>query len=163
MLLNFHSIACIRFWYWRLDNFEKTSNTHEDLMTMDALTTGIVISYGRLFSAGNGSTKLNSKIIPPPLNPVHQEILNLRNTKYAHHGGHESVESRLEIHFKDESIDIIPNLEIIVCLGAPKEWASLLEWLDTYMYKTIGEQLSLLKKKTGIEWNMPHSDPPRWV
>lgn len=163
MLLNIHSVACIRFWYWRLGNFKKTLNMHEDLMAMDALATSVVISYGRLFSSGNGSTKLSSKIIPPSFKHVHQEILNLRNTKYAHHGGHESIESTLEIHIKDECIDIIPNLEFIVCFGAPKEWAPLLEWLDTYMYKTIEEQLLLLKKKTGIEWNMLHGDPPRWV
>lgn len=163
MLLNIHSVACIRFWYWRLDNFVKSPHIHEDLMTMDALTTSIVMSYGRLFSSGNGSTKLSNNIIPPSFKLVHQLIINLRNTKYAHHGGHESIESKMEIDFQGESINVIPNFEILVCLGAPKEWGPLLEWLDTYMHETVTKQLALLTEKTGIEWNMPNGNAPRWV
>jgi len=163
MLLNIHSVACIRYWYWRLGNFVQSPYLHEDLMMMDSLTTSIVMSYGRLFSSGNGSTKLSYNIIPPAFELVHDDIIKLRNTKYAHHGGHESIDSKLEIDFKAECISVIPNLEIIVCLGAPKEWGPLLEWLDTYMYETIAKQLSLLTEKTGIEWNMPSGDAPRWV
>lgn len=163
MLLNIHSVACIRFWYWRLGNFAKTPQIHEDLMTMDALTTSIVMSYGRLFSSGNGSTKLNNNIIPPSFKLVHQHIIDLRNTKYAHHGGHESIESNLGFDFQGGCINVIPNLEILICFGAPKEWGPLLEWIDTYMHETIEKQLSLLTKKTGIEWKMPNGDAPRWI
>lgn len=163
MLLNIHSVACIRFWYWRLDNFVISPQTHEDLMTIDALTTSIVMSYGRLFSKGNGSTKLSKNIIPPSFKIVHEKIISLRNTKYAHHGGHESVESSMEINFHGECINVIPNLEISVCFGAPKEWGPLFEWLDSYMHETITQQLSLLKEITGIEWKIPNGDAPRWI
>lgn len=55
MAFNIQSVANIRYWYWLLANFKKTPNQHEDLMAMEALTTSIIISYGRLFSAGNGN------------------------------------------------------------------------------------------------------------
>ncbi|TCC95018.1 hypothetical protein [Pedobacter hiemivivus] len=163
MLLNIHAVASIRFWYWRLGNFVKSPHIHEDLMMMDALTTSIVMSYGRLFGSGNGSTKLSNKIIPPSFKLVHQHIIDLRNTKYAHHDGHESIESNMEIDIQGECINVIPNLEILICFGAPKEWGPLFEWLDTYMHETIKIQLSLLTEKTGIEWNMPNGDAPRWI
>jgi hypothetical protein len=163
MLLNIHSVACIRYWYWRLGNVVQSSYIHEDLMMMDALTTSIVMSYGRLFSSGSGSTKLSNRIIPREFKLLHEDIIRLRNTKYAHHGGHESIDSKLELVFKGECISVIPNLEIIVCLGAPKEWGALFEWLDTHMHETIAKQLSLITEKTGIEWNMPNGDAPRWV
>ena len=163
MLLNIYSVACIRFWYWRLGNFEKSPRLHEDLMTMDALTTSIVMSYGRLFSSGNGSTKLNNDVIPSSFKLVHQHIINLRNTKYAHHDGHESIESKVEIDIQEEYINVIPNLNFLVCLGAPKEWGALFEWLDNYMYEIMEKQLSHLTKQTEIKWNFPERDPPRWI
>ena len=92
-----------------------------------------------------------------------QQIIELRHTKYAHHGGHESIEPKLELDFRGECINVIPNLEILVCFGAPKEWGPLLEWIDGYMHETIAKQLSLLTDKTGIEWKMPDGDAPRWV
>jgi hypothetical protein len=163
MLLNIHSVASIRFWYWRLGNFVKSPHLYEDLMTMDALTTSIVMSYGRLFNAGTGTTKMSTKIIPSSFELVHQDIIKLRNNKYAHHGGHESIESKVALEVKEEYINVTPNLEIIMCLGAPKEWGALFEWLDNYMHEIIEKQLSYLTKKTGIKWNMPNGEAPRWI
>lgn len=163
MLLNINSVACIRFWYWRLGNFVKTPHIYEDLLAMDALTTSIVMSYGRLFNSGIGTTKISNKIIPSSFEIVHQEIINLRNNKYAHHGGHESIESKIVLDIKEECINIAPQLEIFVCFGAPKEWGPLFEWLDSYMYEIMEKQLSYLTKKTGIKWNFPDRDPPRWI
>jgi len=163
MALNLHSVSCIRFWYWRLGNFYKSSDLHEDIMEMDALTTSIVISYGRLFGTGEGTTKLKNNIVPPPLEIIHNNIITLRNTKYAHHGNHESIEAKVEISFNGLSLEVIPNLEFGIYLGAPKDWAPLFEWLDNHMHETITKHLSFLTKTTGIEWDMPYGDAPRWV
>jgi hypothetical protein len=37
MFLNIHSVASIRFWYWRLSNFMKSHQIHDDLMSMEGL------------------------------------------------------------------------------------------------------------------------------
>ncbi|WP_426330044.1 hypothetical protein [Pedobacter sp. R-06] len=163
MILNLHSVANIRFWYWSLGNFSKSSNIHKDLMNMDALTTSIVISYGRLFAGGNGSIKLKDDIIPDSFKLVHDAIIDLRNQKYAHHGGHRSIESVIKIEYIDSTLSIFPTMNLDICFGAPKEWASLFEWLDNFMYANIDKQLFFLTRKTGIEWKIPHGDAPEWV
>lgn len=163
MILNLHSVACIRFWYWRLGNFQSSSNLHEDIMEMDALTTAIVMSYGRLFATTERTTKLKNEVVPTSLESVHKNIIDLRNMKYAHHGNHDSIDAKVEIRFNGTSLEVAPNLELGIYFGAPKHWAPLFEWLDQYMYETISNHMSFLTKQTGIEWKIPLSEPPRWV
>lgn len=43
------------------------------------------------FLEGTGSSMLNKSIIPVELQDVHEEITNLRNGKYPHHGEHNNV------------------------------------------------------------------------
>jgi len=77
MLLNMFAVSNIRYWYRCLSHFKKSPNLHEDIMQMDALTTSIVISYGRLFGKGTNTTMLNERVIPEPLRQIHKSIIDL--------------------------------------------------------------------------------------
>ncbi len=163
MMLNMYAVSNIRYWYWCLSHFKKTEKLHEDIMKMDALTTSIVVSYGRLFGKGTKSTILNQKIIPDSLKQTHKSIINLRHERYAHHGVHTSIENNIRIKFNGFSFVITPDMQIGIWLGAPKEWASLFSWLDAHMYETMKKNLELLTKKTGIEWTILHGSSPHWI
>lgn len=163
MLLNMYAVANIRFWYSCLRNFRKSGDIDSDLKQMDAFATSIIISYGRIFTGAQGAKKLNDNIIPFDLLPVHKQIIDLRHAKYAHHGELSTFEKDLQVEYIDSSFIITPKLEVEFCLGAPKEWAPLFEWLDEFMYNNIHDMLASLTKETGIEWKFPHGPTPPWI
>lgn len=163
MLLNIYTISNIRFWYSCLANFRKSEDISKDILQMEAFTTSIVISYGRIFSGGTGTTTLNDKIIPGFLIPIHQEIIDLRHGKYAHHGEHSFFEKNIEVSYIDNSFTITPKIEVEFCLGAPKKWAKLFEWLDAYMYDTVQNTLLYLSSSTGVEWKFPNGPVPSYI
>lgn len=163
MLLNMYSISNIRFWYSCLSNFRKSEDVNRDILQMEALTTSIIISYGRIFGVGTGSTILNDKIIPDILFPIHKEIINLRHSRYAHHGEDSFLEKAIDVSYDGSSFVIIPKLEIGFWLGAPKKWADLFEWLDGYMYDKVQNTIKSLSSKTGIEWKFPHGSTPLYI
>jgi hypothetical protein len=163
MILNMNAVHNIRYWYWCLSNFPKSQNLHEDMMKMDTFTTSIIISYGRLFGDGDGATKLRKDKVPESVRHVHDDIINLRHGRYAHHGEHETIKTRLGIQANGSSIFVNPGINFLVCLGAPKEWAPLFQWLDKYMYEILYKRLDLLTKKTGIEWKIQDGPPPHWI
>lgn len=163
MILNMNSVHNIRYWYWCLSNFPKSENLHEDLMKMDAFTTSIIISYGRLFGKGDAAMKLSKDNMPESVRHVHDDIINLRNLRYAHHFQHETIKTRLEIQASGSSILINPGINFLVCLGAPKEWAPLLKWLGEHMHELLYKRLDLLTTKTGKKWEIQNGPPPHWI
>ncbi|PUV24380.1 hypothetical protein [Sphingobacterium athyrii] len=163
MLLNIYAIANIRFWYSCLANFRKSDDMQKDILQMEALTTSIIVSYGRIFGKGTGTTVLKEQIIPTELMIVHKEIIDLRHAKYAHHGELSTLEKGIEVNYVDSSFMITPKFEIGIWLGAPKHWAPLFEFLDGYMYESLHNTLTHLTMETGVEWKFPHGPTPSWI
>lgn len=163
MMLNMYAVSNIRYWYDNLSNIPVSENHHRDFMLIEALTTSIVISYGRLFGETNGTITLDKKHIPKNLIPVHQQIIDLRNERYAHHGKHSSVEKNISIKNLDSAFIVLPDINIGFWMGAPKHWAPLFKWLDEYLYNTTQKILSFLTRETGIEWKMTHGETPPWI
>lgn len=163
MLLNMYAVSNIRFWYSCLRNFRKTSDIHKDIMKMEAFTTSIIVSYGRIFGSGTGTTILKEKIIPKDLLCVHKQIIDLRHAKYAHHGELSTFEKNIQVEYNDFSFIVIPKVEVEFCLGAPKEWAPLFEWLDEFIYDRLQNMLTSLTRDTGVEWSFPNGPAPSWI
>lgn len=163
MLLNMYDVSNIRFWFSHLSKFKKSENIYTDILQMEAFTQSIVISYGRIFGSGTGSTILNDKIIPEFLLPIHKEIIDLRHGKYAHHGQKSFLDKGVNIKFVDSYFIIEPTIDVGLYLGAPKKWNALFEWLDTYMYNKIQERLNFLSKTTGIEWKFATGPEPSYI
>ncbi|WP_042955291.1 hypothetical protein [Pseudomonas sp. G5(2012)] len=162
MLRVMHSISDIRYIYSYLSNLE-VNISHEFIMLSEALTTSLVIGYGRLFTETDGVTRLNSELIPENIKPLHEQIMGLRHERYAHHGDHESVSTNIDIKLNDGSITVNSNLEYVLCLGAPKEWAPLFKWLDEHIWEKAHAELEKLSKKTGLQWEMPSGPAPYWI
>jgi hypothetical protein len=163
MLLNMNAVSNIRFWCSCLSNFRKSKELNDDILKMEAFTTSIVISYGRIFGSGAESNKLKEKIIPENLFPVHKEIIDLRNGRYAHHGEHSFFEKCTDITYVDYAFVINPKIEVGFWFGISKKWEELFEWLDGYMYDTMHKTLLSLSDKTGVEWKFPNGPAPLYI
>lgn len=163
MLLNMYDISNIRFWCSLLSSFRKSEDLYRDILEMEALVNTIVMSYGRLFGEGKGSTILNANIIPEIHLSVHREIIDLRHGRYAHHGERSFLEKDVDVKYQNCSFIIVPKIEIGFYLGSPKNWHKLFEWLDGHMYNTIKNKLESLSKKSGVEWKFPHGPAPSYI
>lgn len=162
MLWNMYSVSNIRYVYSYLRSLEPEI-THEFIMLSEALTTSLVIGYGRLFTETNGTSKLNARLVPEHLRPIHDEIMSLRHERYAHHGVHESLETQVDIQSAHDCLVVMPELNLKICLGAPKEWGPLFQWIDELMYEQSKKQLDYLSKVSGMKWTMPHGPSPSWL
>ena len=60
LLRSMHSVSDIRYTYYYLSNL-KPDTTHEFIMHVEVITTGLVVGYGRLFTASEGVTKLTRR------------------------------------------------------------------------------------------------------
>lgn len=163
MQLNAFAVSNIRYWYNCLSKLPKSTDLFYDFMLIDAFTTSIIISYGRLFGQGTGTTTLNKADIRKDLIPIHDEIIELRHARYAHHGGHSSIVKKNFIEYVDSSFCLSQEIQIDGWLGAPKHWGALFKWIDEYNYNSIHDILLYLTKETGIEWKFPHGPTPPWI
>ena len=72
--------------------------TMETILELDMLTTAFVVTYARLQEGGGGSG-FSRDSLPEALRPIHDEILDLRNKRFAHQAGHHSVTDAMEVDF----------------------------------------------------------------
>ena len=164
MALNYYSLYSIRYWYSLLSNYPISGFTIEDLLQIDALTASISVAYGRLFGkAKAGTTKLDDDILPEMYLSAHNEIINLRHRKYAHHGEDSALSKSVNPEYINGKFTIELNVEVGFYFGAAKHWAPLLAWLDEYMNETLRKNIDSLTKKTGYVWEMPNGPAPKWV
>ena len=89
--------------------------------------------------------------------------MSLRHERYAHHGAHDSIQTELDVEFDGTSFILKPQLHFKLCLGAPKEWAPLFQWLDEQMFESLKKQLDRLSKISGVEWKITSGPAPYWV
>lgn len=157
----FPTMASLRYIQHRLvsTKFEPTMEwAHEN----DMLTLAFVTTYARLIHGGIGSG-ISRRALPVELRPVHDNIIELRNKRYAHNAGHDSITGSLEIGFEGGNFDISVNFNMGFHVGGALEWQPLVEFLDSLMFSRLHTQLEKLKEKTGREWTFPSGPPPKWI
>lgn len=157
----FPTMASLRYIQHRLvsTKFEPTMEwAHEN----DMLTLAFVTTYARLIDGGIGSG-VSRSALPVELRPVHDNIIELRNKRYAHNAGHDSITGSLEIGFEGGKFDISVNFNMGFHVGGALEWKPLVEFLDGLMFSRLHTQLEKLREKTGREWTFPSGPPPEWV
>lgn len=157
----FPTMASLRYIHHRLvsTRFEATTDW---VLENDMLTLAFVTTYVRLIDGGIGSG-VSRGAIPPELRPVHDKIIELRNKRYAHNAGHDSIAGELEIGFEGGKFDINIRFNMGFHVGGALEWKPLVEFLDELMFRRLHAQLEKLKEKTGREWSFPSGPPPKWV
>ncbi|TGQ89971.1 hypothetical protein EN851_20255 [Mesorhizobium sp. M8A.F.Ca.ET.208.01.1.1] len=157
----FPTMASLRYIHHRLSS-TKFAATTEWALENDMLTLAFVTTYARLIGGGHGSGVARSAL-PAELRPVHDKIIELRNKRYAHNAGHDSITGILEIGFEDGKFDIGVKFNMGVHVGGALEWKPLVEFLDGLMFERLHAQLEKLREKTGREWIFPSGPPPEWV
>lgn len=91
----FVAITNLRYILSRLASIQ-FSETTEWLLEHEMLTSAFVVTYARLAKGGNGSGISKGKL-PANLRTTHEEILDLRNRRYAHDGSHESIQPMMAV------------------------------------------------------------------
>jgi hypothetical protein len=103
----------------------KFTITSEAWMEQEVLTTAFVVTYGRLFAKGEGATGLSDSAIPNHLKPVHDELIELRNRRYAHNASHETVNSGINVNFDDDGFEVRIQMNLGIYIGGRNEWEEL--------------------------------------
>ncbi len=144
----------------RTAKFELTA---EAVMELEMLTTAFIVTYARLFASGNGGSGVSKDQIPEHLKDVHDDIIELRNKRYAHNGGHDTINSGIEIDFDGSQFRIHLQMSMGYHLGGRDEWEQLVTFLDAHMHERLSKILGRLKAKTGYDWIFPEGPAPDWV
>lgn len=157
----FPTMASLRYIQHRLAS-TKFEASMEWALENDMLTLAFVTTYARLIDGGIGSG-VSRSALPAELRPVHDNIIELRNKRYAHNVGHDSITGSLEIGFEGGKFDISVNFNMGFHVGGALEWEPLVVFLDGLMIRRLHAQLEKLKERTGREWTFPSGPPPKWV
>jgi hypothetical protein len=157
----FPTMTSLRYIQHRLAS-TKFEETMEWALENDMLTLAFVTTYVRLIDGGFGSG-VSRSALPAELRPVHDNIIELRNKRYAHNAGHDSITEHLEIGFEGGKFDINVNFSFGCHVGGAPEWEPLVVFLDNEMIRRLHALLEKLKVKTGREWTVPTGSPPKWV
>jgi len=157
----FPTMASLRYIHHRLAS-TKFEVTTAWMLEKDMLTLAFVTTYVRLIDGGMGSG-VSRSALPPELRPVHDKIIELRNKRYAHNVGHDSITGSLEIGFENGKFDISSNFIMGMYVAGAREWKPLVEFLDGLMHRRLCDQLERLREKTGREWTFPSGPSPKWV
>ncbi len=112
----FPTIASLRYILHRL-TATKFEATIEWLLENDMLTLAFVTTYARLIEGGIGSG-VSRRTLPAELRPVHDEIIELRNKRYAHNAGHDTITGNLNIEFDGSKFDLSVAFNMGVYIGA---------------------------------------------
>lgn len=132
--------------------------TMEAILELDMMTTAFVVTYARLEDGGAGSG-FSRDMLPEHLRPIHDEIRELRNKRYAHQAGHHSVSDAMEVGFDDEGFKVKLQLQLGFHVGGRQEWRELVDFIDVMMVERLEKLQTRLTTKTGRPWAFPEGPP----
>lgn len=155
---SFTSLVALKHAQKRLSKYKFNTNM-DAVMELDMLTTAFVVAYVRLYQGGNGSG-FSRDILPEKLRGVHDEIIDVRNKRFAHNDDHHSVSNAMGAEFDGERFFLKFNLTLGYHIGGATEWHELVGFLDRFTVERMEKILVRLKLKTGYEWVMPSGPAP---
>jgi len=123
----------------------------ESILELDMLVTAFVVTYARLQQGGAGSG-FDPAQLPEHLLPKHDEIIDLRNKRFAHSDEHHTVSNMMEINYSDGRYEISSSLNLRVQIGGAPEWRELVDTVETIFSDRSDKLLARISKKTGHEW-----------
>jgi hypothetical protein len=150
---NDYSISKISFIYSRLKSlgpWGPDNLTTEAMLEIDTLQSAFAVEYARMFSTG--TKRVSADKIPKNLKSAHNDIIALRNKRYAHNDNHTSVENFLDLRIDGQQVVVSQSTEMNMFLGAPPIWKELIDWVHKYSVEQSTKQLNRLTKKSGLEW-----------
>ncbi len=155
------TMVSLRYIQYRLANtpFDMTA---ESMLETDMLTSAFSVTYKRLIDGGAGMG-VSRKQLPAHLRPVHNDLITLRNQRYAHNSGHSSISNDISMMFNDGKFEVTLNHHMGMHIQGAIPWEELVIFLDGLMHERLQKQLAILSKKTGYEWVMPSGATPPWA
>jgi hypothetical protein len=150
-ILMLYAAQQVAYAYRRLKAL-KVELTMDFMFEVETLTSALVTAYGRLFTETEGVTKLNEAKVPDMLKPVHDELMALRHKRHAHHGDHPTVGTAIDYDVQDDRVDLNFTINMTLCLGAPRHWEDLVDWVNGYVSDAVHGQLVHLTNISGRTW-----------
>ncbi len=130
----------------------------EAILENEMLITAFVVTYARLQQGGIGSGFARATL-PEHLRGFHDEIIDLRNKRFAHNAGHHTINEAMEIGFQDGRFEISLGSEMRMQIGGAPEWQELVDFLDGLLADRMDKVAAKLTEKTGSEWSLPAGPP----
>lgn len=149
----FTALVALKYIQQRLTAFEFSKDINA-ILELDMLTTAFVVTYARLHHGGVGSG-FSRKSLPKKLHKTHDQILDMRNKRFAHDDEHFSLSNALQIGFQDDRFDVKFDLKLGYYIGGAKEWHELVSWIDTMIVEKLEKLQEKLKIKTNRDWIFP--------
>jgi hypothetical protein len=137
----------------------KFAATMEAILELDMLVTAFVVTYVRLQEGGAGSG-FSRDALPQKLRPFHDQIIDLRNKRFAHNAGHHSVLDAMEIQRHDGGFEIHLSMNLQIQVGGAPEWQELVDFIDAMYVDRSDRLVARLKERTGHEWSIPKGPAP---
>jgi hypothetical protein len=128
-------------------------------LELEMLTTAFVVTYVRLHQGGNGSS-FSRDSIPEKLRSIHDQVMDLRNKRFAHNDEHHSVSNALEIAFEGNRFELKFGISLGYHVGGAKEWPELVVSIEAIFLERIDKLLARLKQKTGHDWALQSGPAP---
>ncbi len=122
------------------------------------------MTYGRLFAKGDGASGLSDDAIPKHLEPVHDELIELRNRRYAHNASHETVKSGINVYFDDDGFEVRINMSLGIYIGGRNEWEELITFIErTTCTRDSDKDSQPSARKDRLRVEVPHGTGARLV
>lgn len=123
----------------------------ESVLELEMMTTAFAVTYARLFNGGRASGFSRSDL-PAKLRSAHDEILDLRNKRFAHNDDHPSIENAMHIDFDQPRFSVRFALQLGLYVGGAKPWHELVDYLDEAVLTRLEKLMARLKTRTGHNW-----------
>lgn len=157
--LSYYHVVVLRHVGDRLAEYRFKADM-EALLELDMLTTAFLATYARLYTGGAGSGFARNAL-PEPLRAAHDEIIDLRNKRYAHVEEHHSVNDEMGIVEEEDGRFVITlGTRLGVYIGGSNDWPKLVDALDEIFAERGAKIIARLQARTGREWSIAQGSPP---
>lgn len=122
------------------------------ILELDMLTTAFVVTYVRVLRGGGG-VSFDRKDLPEHLRAIHDEIVDLRNKRFAHDDAdHHSVTNVMEINSAGDGFEIHSGLSKMYQFGGSPLWKDLVEAIEGIYIEKAEKLVTAMTVKTGRTW-----------
>lgn len=145
------AVAALRYGLDKLRNL-KIEGTIEYIYELEALTTAFVVQYVRLHQGGAGSGFARNDL-PEDLRAKHDEIIELRNTRFAHDDRDaDFITDNMDVALDGKRFIIHRSLNIRIQFNGSPEWTRLVEYIEELLLGRSYAVLDRMNAKSEYEW-----------
>ncbi|MDD1452664.1 hypothetical protein NHF48_019805 [Sphingomonas sp. H160509] len=137
----------------RLWNRKYTADM-ESILDLDMLTTAFVVTYVRLH-LGGAASGFERNDLPERLRDRHDEILTMRNERFAHDDPATSlITDMTEIQYVDGVYELHSSLSLRYQFGGSPDWKDLIDAIEAILAARSEKLISKMTVASGVEWRM---------